>query len=101
MKLGEIAAKLGLELRGDGAVEIAMPAPIEAAGPGMITFAVGAKYAAALRASRASCAIVPEDLVAAAPAATLLSTNPALISRAYSACFFQRIGRRQESTRRR
>jgi UDP-3-O-[3-hydroxymyristoyl] glucosamine N-acyltransferase len=77
MKLGEIAAKLGLELRGDAAVEIAMPAPIEAAGSGMITFAVGAKYAVALRASKASCAIVPEDLVAAAPAATLLSTNPA------------------------
>lgn len=77
MKLGEIAAKLGLELRGDAAIDIAMPAPIEAAGPGMITFAVGAKYAAALRASAAACAIVPAELVSDAPAATLLSTNPA------------------------
>jgi UDP-3-O-[3-hydroxymyristoyl] glucosamine N-acyltransferase len=77
MKLGEIAAKLALELRGDGAIEIAMPAPIEAAGPGMITFAVGAKYAAALRASNAACAIVPAELVNDAPAATLLSTNAA------------------------
>jgi UDP-3-O-[3-hydroxymyristoyl] glucosamine N-acyltransferase len=77
MKLGEIAAKLGLELRGDGTIEIAMPAPIEAAGPGMITFAVGAKYAAALRASKAACAIVPGELLSDAPAATLLSTNPA------------------------
>jgi UDP-3-O-[3-hydroxymyristoyl] glucosamine N-acyltransferase len=77
MKLGEIAAKLGLELRGDGAVEIAMPAPIEAAGPGMITFAVGAKYSSALRASKAACAIVPVELINDAPAATLLSTNPA------------------------
>lgn len=77
MKLGEIAAKLGLELRGDDAIEIAMPAPIEAAGPGMITFAVGAKYAAALRASKAACAIVPAELVNEAPAAILLSTNPA------------------------
>ena len=77
MKLGEIAAKLGLELRGDGAIDIAMPAPIEAAGPGMITFAVGAKYAAALRASKAACAIVPAELANDAPAAALLSTNPA------------------------
>ena len=49
MKLGEIATKLGLELRGDGELEIAMPAPIETAAAGMITFAVGPKYAAALR----------------------------------------------------
>jgi UDP-3-O-[3-hydroxymyristoyl] glucosamine N-acyltransferase len=77
MKLGEIAAKLGLKLRGDGAIEIVIPAPIEAAGPGMITFAVGAKYATQLRASKASCAIVPADLMPDAPAATLLSTNPA------------------------
>ena len=77
MKLGEIAARLGLELRGDSAVEIAMPAPIEAAGPGMITFAVGPKYAAALRASKASCAIVAAELAGDAPAAALISTNPA------------------------
>jgi UDP-3-O-[3-hydroxymyristoyl] glucosamine N-acyltransferase len=77
MKLGEIAARLGLDLRGDGAIEIAMPAPIEAAGPGMITFAVGPKYAAALRASKASCAIVAAELAADAPAAALISTNPA------------------------
>jgi len=77
MKLGEIASKLQLDLRGDAAIEIMMPAPIEAAGAGMITFAVGPKYAAALRASKAACAIVPAELVEDAPAATLLSTNPA------------------------
>jgi len=53
MKLKDLALRLGLELRGDGDVEIAMPAPIEAAGDGTITFAANAKYAAALRASRA------------------------------------------------
>jgi len=36
MKLNELASKLGLELRGDGGAEIFAPAPIEAAGPGMI-----------------------------------------------------------------
>ncbi len=77
MKLGEIAARLGLRLEGDGEIEITLPAPIEAAGPGMITFAVGPKYAAALKASAAACAIVPEELRAAAPGAAIVSDNPA------------------------
>jgi UDP-3-O-[3-hydroxymyristoyl] glucosamine N-acyltransferase len=77
MKLGEIATQLEIELRGDGAIDITMPAPIEAAGAGMITFAVGAKYAAALRVSKASCAIVPADLASDAPAAALISNHPA------------------------
>ncbi|HEX3409751.1 MAG TPA: UDP-3-O-(3-hydroxymyristoyl)glucosamine N-acyltransferase [Candidatus Binataceae bacterium] len=64
-------------MRGDSTEEITMPAPIEVAGPGMITFAVGAKYSPALRASRASCAIVPADLAQDAPTAALVSTNPA------------------------
>lgn len=76
MKLNELASRLGLELRGDGETEIAAPAPIEAAGPGMITFAVGAKYAAALRASGAAAAIVPAELVPEAKCATLVSGNP-------------------------
>jgi UDP-3-O-[3-hydroxymyristoyl] glucosamine N-acyltransferase len=76
MKLSELAAKLGLELRGDGETEIAAPAPIEAAGRGMITFAVGAKYAAALRDSAAAAAIVPAEIAGEARCATLISENP-------------------------
>lgn len=77
MKLSELAQQLGLELRGDGALAIVAPAPIESAGPGMITFAVAPKYAAALRASTASAAIVGEELAADARCATLISANPA------------------------
>jgi len=76
MKLHELASKLGLELRGDGETEIIAPAPIEAAGPGMITFAAATKYAAALRASSAAAAIVPAELAAEAKCATLVSSNP-------------------------
>lgn len=76
MKLSEIAARLALDLNGDGAIEIVTPAPIEAAGPGMITFASGPKYAAALRASGASCAIVPAELAHDAGCATIISANP-------------------------
>jgi len=76
VKIHDIAARLKLEFKGDGAIEILTPAPIEVAGPGMITFASGPKYAAALRASAASCAIVPLELVAEARCATIVSANP-------------------------
>jgi len=76
MKLKELASKLGLKLRGDGEIEILAPVPIEAAGPGTIIFAAGAKYAAALRAITAAAAIVPADLIADAKCATLESPNP-------------------------
>jgi UDP-3-O-[3-hydroxymyristoyl] glucosamine N-acyltransferase len=76
VKISEIAAKLGLKFNGDGEIEIATPAPIEAAAAGTITFASGPKYAAALRASNASCAIVPAELAAEARCATIISANP-------------------------
>ena len=77
MKLSELAARLGLELRGDGGLEIAAPAPLEAAGDGMITFAVDPKYAAALRSARASAVIVGRELAGEARCAVLVSTDPA------------------------
>ena len=76
MKLREIATRLGLELRGDGEVEIAMPAPIETAAAGTITFASGPKYAAALRASRASAAIVAPEIATEAQCPVIVTGNP-------------------------
>ena len=75
MKLKELASKLGLELRGDPGVEIFAPAPIEAAGPGMIVFVASAKYASALQ-SNVSAAITTAELAAGAKCATLVSANP-------------------------
>lgn len=75
MKLSALASQLGLKMKGDD-VELIGPAPIEAAGPGLITFAVGAKYAGALRACNASAAIVPPELAPDAHCATLISSNP-------------------------
>src|SRR5208282_5702363 len=77
MKLRELALRLGLELRGDGELEIVAPAPVETAADGMITFAVGPKYAAALRWSRASAAIVPKEMADDAQCAVLVSAEPA------------------------
>jgi UDP-3-O-[3-hydroxymyristoyl] glucosamine N-acyltransferase len=75
MKLNELASKLGLELRGDGGAEIYAPAPVEAAGPGMIIFVAAEKYAAALQ-SGVSAAITTRELAEHAKCATLISTNP-------------------------
>lgn len=76
MKLSELAEKLGLELRGDGAVEIDAPAPLEQAGPGSVVFVAGPKFLEALRATRASCAIVPARYAGQAPCAVLVSERP-------------------------
>jgi UDP-3-O-[3-hydroxymyristoyl] glucosamine N-acyltransferase len=75
MKLNELASKLGLELRGDGGAEIYAPAPVEAAGPGMIIFVAAEKYAAALD-SGVSAAITTRELAERAKCATLISANP-------------------------
>jgi UDP-3-O-[3-hydroxymyristoyl] glucosamine N-acyltransferase len=77
MKLDDIARRLKLELRGDGATEISGPAPIESAAPGTVVFATGPKYTAALEATRAACAVVTPELAARARCAVLVSANPA------------------------
>ena len=76
MKLRELAVRLGLELRGNGEVEIGAPAPIDAADEGAITYAVGPKYAGVLRSSRASAAIVTSEMANDAQCAVLVSDDP-------------------------
>jgi UDP-3-O-[3-hydroxymyristoyl] glucosamine N-acyltransferase len=88
MKLRELASRLGLELRGNGEIEISAPASLEAAVPGTVIFVVGSRYAAALRATTASCAIVPPELAAGSPCATLISNNPAADFARVLAIFF-------------
>ncbi|MBV8774333.1 MAG: UDP-3-O-(3-hydroxymyristoyl)glucosamine N-acyltransferase, partial [Deltaproteobacteria bacterium] len=77
MKLSELAMRLGLELRGDGELEIVAPAPVDAAIEGTITFAVSPKYTAVLRSSRASAAIVTDEIANDAGCAVLVSSDPA------------------------
>ncbi|HZO82848.1 MAG TPA: UDP-3-O-(3-hydroxymyristoyl)glucosamine N-acyltransferase [Candidatus Binataceae bacterium] len=76
MKVKELAARLGLELRGSGEAEISTPAPLEAAAPGTIIFVASAKYLGALRTTTAGCAIVPAEFAAEAPCPVLISANP-------------------------
>ncbi|HKM98912.1 MAG TPA: UDP-3-O-(3-hydroxymyristoyl)glucosamine N-acyltransferase [Candidatus Binataceae bacterium] len=76
MKLKELADRLGLELHGDGQVEIFAPAPIEAAGPGMIIFVGAEKFAPILQKTSASAAIVSPEFASAARCPVLISPNP-------------------------
>ena len=68
VRLGEIVAALGGELRGDPAHEIARIAPLESAGGDAITFVAQARLQKALEASLAGAIVVAPALVAAAPA---------------------------------
>jgi UDP-3-O-[3-hydroxymyristoyl] glucosamine N-acyltransferase len=77
LKLQEVAARLGCRLEGDGDVDIDRVAGIETAGPGDLTFFANPKYAAQLRATRASAVILGER-VEDAPCAMLRTSNPYL-----------------------
>ena len=76
MKLHQLASKLGRDFRGDGEVDIFMPAPIEAAGPGTIIFVANDKYAPMLDTTSAACVIVLEQFAARAKCPVLISPNP-------------------------
>jgi len=58
MILSELAAQLGCELRGDGAVEIRGVAGIEEAGPGDLTFVANRRYLAQLASTRAAAVVI-------------------------------------------
>lgn len=77
MRLGTIAEKLGCELVGDPAIEIAGLAPLETAGPSELTFLANPKYAPKVKTTRAGAILVQEP-VAGHPIASVLSKNPYL-----------------------
>jgi UDP-3-O-[3-hydroxymyristoyl] glucosamine N-acyltransferase len=77
MKLGELASRLGAELRGDGNVEVTGVKGIEEAGPSEITFVANPRYAALARSTHAAAVIVEPDFQDI-PVATLRIKNPYL-----------------------
>lgn len=58
MKLGDIAARLGCDLQGDGTVEITAVAPIEDAPAGTLTFVANPRYRPYLKTTHAAAVIV-------------------------------------------
>jgi UDP-3-O-[3-hydroxymyristoyl] glucosamine N-acyltransferase len=75
MKLGELASRLGAELRGDPEQEVAGVKGIEEAGPAEITFVANLRYAALARRTHAAAVLVEPDFPEIA-AATLRIKNP-------------------------
>jgi UDP-3-O-[3-hydroxymyristoyl] glucosamine N-acyltransferase len=75
MKLGELASRLGAELRGDADQEITGVKGIEEAGPSEITFVANPRYTALARTTRAAAVLVEPDFQEIA-AATLRIRNP-------------------------
>jgi UDP-3-O-[3-hydroxymyristoyl] glucosamine N-acyltransferase len=75
MKLGELASRLGAELRGYTEVEITGVNGIEQAGPSEITFVANPRYAALARTTRAAAVLVEPEFQEIT-AATLRIKNP-------------------------
>ena len=75
MKLGELASRLGAELRGDAELEITGVRGIEEAGPAEITFVANPRYAALARTTRAAAVLVEPEFQEIATA-TLRIRNP-------------------------
>ena len=61
MKLGELANRLGAELRGDAEVEITGVKGIEEAGPAEITFVANPRYTGLARTTRAAAVLVDPE----------------------------------------
>lgn len=81
MKLGELAARLGCKLQGDGNVEVRGVAGIESAQTGEVTFLSNPKYSRELDKTRASAVFLDEKAVikrgpGLPPLAALRSQNP-------------------------
>ena len=75
MKLGELASRLGAELRGDPELEVTGVKGIEEAGATQITFVANPRYAALARKTRAAAVLVEPDFPEIGPA-TLRIKNP-------------------------
>lgn len=77
MKLGELASRLGAELRGDPNVEVTGVKGIEAAGPAEITFVANPRYSALARTTKAAAVLVEPEFPEI-PTPTLRLKNPYL-----------------------
>jgi UDP-3-O-[3-hydroxymyristoyl] glucosamine N-acyltransferase len=75
ISLGDLAARLGCELRGDPNIVITGVAGLEQAGPSDLTFLANKKYAPRVKHTRAAAVLVAEPLASATPA-SLISKNP-------------------------
>jgi UDP-3-O-[3-hydroxymyristoyl] glucosamine N-acyltransferase len=88
MKLGELASRLGAELRGDAELEVTGVKGIEEAGPTEITFVANPRYTALARKTQAGAVLVEPEFQEIA-AATLRIKNPYLAFSRALGLFYQ------------
>ena len=88
MKLGELASRLGAELRGNAEVEVTGVRGIEDAGPSEITFVANPRYASLARTTQAAAVLVDPEFQDIS-AATLRIKNPYLAFSRALAIFYQ------------
>jgi UDP-3-O-[3-hydroxymyristoyl] glucosamine N-acyltransferase len=88
MKLGELATRLGAELRGDAELEVTGIKGIEEAGPTEVTFVANPRYAALARKTHAAAVLVDPEFQEIATA-TLRIANPYLAFSRALALFYQ------------
>jgi len=88
MKLGELASKLGAELRGDAELEVTGVKGIEDAGPTEVTFVANPRYTPLARSTSAAAVLVEPDFQEIA-APTLRIKNPYLAFSRALGLFYQ------------
>ena len=88
MKLSDLAAALGCELKGDGGLEITGAAGMEQAAGNQVTFLANPKYAHKVKHTRAA-AILVSQTIEGLTSAQLISANPYLDFARALALFYQ------------
>jgi UDP-3-O-[3-hydroxymyristoyl] glucosamine N-acyltransferase len=88
MKLGELATRLGAELRGDAGLEVTGVKGIEEAGPSEVTFVANPRYTSLARKTKAAAVFVEPDFQEI-EAATLRLKNPYLAFSRALGLFYQ------------
>lgn len=78
LKLGELASRLAVDLRGDPELEIDRVATLANAGPGDVTFLANRRYRGFLRDTQASAVLLEPEFLDECPAAALITPNPYL-----------------------
>ncbi len=74
--LGEIAVRYGLELSGDPDQVVHGVAALATAVPGTLSFCTGTRHRRELLATRATAVVLPRELAAECPVASLVSARP-------------------------
>ena len=76
LTLGDLARRLGVELRGDPAVQVSGVATLRGARAGELSFLANPRYRKQLAATRASAVVLAPEDAPHCPVAVLVAANP-------------------------